>query len=87
VYSRFLRDLGDGTIPHVQIAGAPSDLIRVPDHLLCDAQEDLLQFVYGDFRRDPSTLSDPRRAILAPLNAVVADINRTLMEALPGTEH
>jgi ATP-dependent DNA helicase PIF1 len=88
IFAQWLLDLGEGNI------GGSNDgeaIIDIPDDLLIldslDPVSDLIQFVYPSILqryKNPSFFQE--RAILAPTNEIVDDINDRLISLFPGDE-
>ena len=81
-FSAQLLKVGNGAIPVL-----PSGEIAVPGDLaqIAASQEDIVRIIYPDVADnfvDPTWLKE--RAILAPLNDTVTDMNGILMHKLPG---
>ncbi|KAK1414443.1 hypothetical protein QVD17_30187 [Tagetes erecta] len=88
IFSKWLLDIGEGNV------GGPNDgeaVIEIPDDLLimdaCDPISKLIEFVY------PSILTNftnskffQERAILAPTNEAVEEINDLFLSMIPGDE-
>ncbi|KAM0028816.1 putative DNA helicase Pif1, P-loop containing nucleoside triphosphate hydrolase [Helianthus debilis subsp. tardiflorus] len=88
VFAQWLLDLGEGNI------GGSNDgeaIIEIPDDLLImdshDPISDLIDFVYPSIIQNFSVATFfQERAILAPTNEVVDEINDRLLSLIPGDE-
>ncbi|XP_022009102.1 uncharacterized protein LOC110908458 [Helianthus annuus] len=89
VFAQWLLDLGEGNI------GGSNDgeaIIEIPDDLLImdsnDPVSDLIDFVYPSIIQNFSVATFfQERAILAPTNEVVDEINDRLLSSFPGDEN
>ncbi|XP_076911901.1 uncharacterized protein LOC143570021 [Bidens hawaiensis] len=89
LFAKWLLDLGEGKV------GGPNDgetEIEIPDDLLIkdslDPLSDLIEFVYPDILSNYKNKEFfEQRAVLAPTNEVVEQINNRLLEMLPGSEY
>ncbi|XP_035831868.1 uncharacterized protein LOC110869885 [Helianthus annuus] len=87
-FGKWLLEIGEGNVGH---SNDGDSHIELPDHLLITDENDpiqaLIDFVYPlvlDRFKDRHYFSE--RAILAPKNEVVHDINDRLLELFPGEE-
>ncbi|XP_076893887.1 uncharacterized protein LOC143546016 [Bidens hawaiensis] len=89
LFAKWFLDLGEEKV------GGPSDgetEIEIPDDLLIkdslDPLSDLIEFVYPDILSNYKNKEFfEQRAVLAPTNEVVEQINNRLLEMLPGSEY
>ncbi|XP_076959495.1 uncharacterized protein LOC143635585 [Bidens hawaiensis] len=89
MFANWLLDLGEGKV------GGPNDgetEIEIPDDLLIkdslDPLSDLIQSVYPDILSNYNNKEFfEQRAVLAPTNEVVEQINDRLLEKIPGSEY
>ncbi|XP_076922526.1 uncharacterized protein LOC143584331 [Bidens hawaiensis] len=89
LFAKWLLDLGEGKV------GGPNDgetEIEIPHDLLIKDSlyplSDLIEFVYPDILSNYKNKEFfEERAVLAPTNEVVQQINDRLLDMLPGSEH
>ena len=78
LFAKYLLDVGDRKL---------SGYITVPSYIkLTKTLDELITFVFGSNINDLSTTDLAERAILAPLNKDVADINDKILHRLRGNE-
>jgi hypothetical protein len=89
-FANWILQIGNGTVPTLPPQhGLEEDWIRLPESLLLPAdmrtKENLIEFVYSDLMNN---FSNPiylkQRAILAPKNEDVDEINDAILETMPG---
>jgi hypothetical protein len=79
-FAKYLLEMGNGKIETID----NDSLIRIPDELLIENNEDLIDFVYGSNFITPQFLRETNCAILCPLNTRVSDINEKILRRVPG---
>ena len=92
-YMDWLLRVGDGREPRPEEAPndiVPADFIGIPSRLCLQQQsrEALIDFVFPDLAEhngDHAWMAE--RAILAPHNATVDEINKVMLAMMPGEEH
>ncbi|CAN0900491.1 ATP-dependent DNA helicase PIF1 [Linum grandiflorum] len=92
-FSDWLLAIGDGRIAPERMANpTSSDWIRIPDCFIVpqstDPIKDLINRVYPDLVNNYHNVAYIRsRAIVAPTNDVVTEINDYIIDRLPGEQH
>ncbi|XP_074346595.1 uncharacterized protein LOC141685390 [Apium graveolens] len=92
-FSKWVLDIGDGRLSFVDENDPNKDPeVFIPEHFLIphtkDPITDIVDFVYPDVEcsfKDHQYLRD--RAILAPTNKLVDEINVHVLDRIPGEEH
>jgi hypothetical protein len=80
-FSKYLLEMGNGQIEPID----RNDLIKMENDIVCETDDELIDFVYGQQKPIPiASLTDGNKAILAPLNDDVNEINELILERLPG---
>jgi PIF1-like helicase len=87
-FAKWLLDIGhrNGCLPMDQ--NKPLSM-RIPNHMLCQDEEDLIDSIYGSINdrvMSPSPDYFYERVILAPLNDSVRLLNATVLECLRGEQ-
>jgi hypothetical protein len=77
-FTNWLLELGNGEIPRLD----NEYLIRLPDRVVCP--DNLIDHVFGPAPLDPIELRNTNKAILAPINDSVFEINENVLERLEG---
>ena len=88
-YGELLLQIGNGTLPNVVEEGSPfKDLIKLPEHLCIGPEKAaLIDRIFPDLNRNwcnEHWLCG--RAILAPKNSTINEINMIITKAFPGPE-
>jgi hypothetical protein len=93
IFAEWLLRVGDGTEPFIPIENEPENIfIKIPPSLLlpseCRNLQGLISFVYNSDSPQQSDIASYfcDRAILAPTNEVVSEINRKMIAELPTNE-
>jgi hypothetical protein len=93
IFAEWLLRVGDGTEPFIPIENEPENIfIKIPPSLLlpseCRNLQGLISFVYNSDSPQQSDIASYLcdRAILAPTNEVVSEINRKMIAELPTNE-
>ena len=79
-FSKVLLEIGDGTISRTVN-------VQIPPQVFCKTKQELFDFIYPNLDQNynrPGWL--PKRAILAPKNVIVDELNETLLAKIPGEE-
>jgi PIF1-like helicase/Helicase len=83
-FSRWLLDIGHG---RGSLSTDRSGTVSIPSHMLCASQDDLINTVYGHIDRYNS-MPPPhffqQRAILAPTNEEIRNLNSLILSRFPG---
>lgn len=79
-YNKWLLDIGDGNTP--SISGAPSDSVEFLEEIVI--KNDIIESVYGSNIHNMSVSELSKRAILAPTNKDALEINKKIIEKIPG---
>jgi len=82
-YSKWLLDLGDGTLKNED--GLGDDIIEIPKDMVCT--DSIVQAIFGSFISVDNVKSMSKRAILCPKNDSVDLINSEILTLIEGDEH
>jgi ATP-dependent DNA helicase PIF1 len=79
-HNNWLLSVGLGTLP--EISGVPWNSIEIPSQMMTD--DDLISTIYGQNLQQMNVNDLANRAILAPTNRDTLDMNRKIIQQLPG---
>ena len=87
MFSDLLLQFGNGKLPYHSELG--NNIVRIPDQYVFESQnkEDFVRWCYPDIDQPVTTLNVLGRAILAPKNKHVDEINNIALSLMQGNVH
>src|SRR5258705_7626839 len=81
--NNWLLSIGSGTLP--QVIGLPFDCIEIPQQMI--VKQNLIEAIYSLNLSNLNIQYLAQRVILAPTNKRTLQMNRTIIDQLPGDPH